>query len=103
MNIPDEAIEAAAGMLAQMHRDTGNWQHYEFEARAALEAASPYMHPEVTAEALRAAWDRGYATAVDGVKDIPALAWDEGRKHGATYPYGERGLATDDNPYRSHP
>jgi hypothetical protein len=32
---------------------------------------------------------------------IAAQAWDEGRKHGATYPYGERGLATDDNPYRS--
>lgn len=30
-----------------------------------------------------------------------ACACDEGRKHGATYPYGERGLATDDNPYRS--
>ena len=32
---------------------------------------------------------------------IQAQAWDEGRKHGARYPYGERGLATDDNPYRS--
>ena len=43
--------------------------------RAALEAAAPHMMAQV---------------------------WDEGRKHGATYPYGERGLATDDNPYRSH-
>lgn len=34
---------------------------------------------------------------------IQAQAWDEGRKHGARYPYGQRGLATDDNPYRSQP
>lgn len=32
---------------------------------------------------------------------IAELAWDEGRKHGARYPYGERGLGTDDNPYRN--
>jgi hypothetical protein len=31
---------------------------------------------------------------------LMAQAWDEGRKHGARYPYGERGLATDDNHYR---
>ncbi|MFH5879787.1 hypothetical protein [Arthrobacter sp. NA-172] len=29
-----------------------------------------------------------------------ADAWDEGRDHGAVYPFGKRGLATDDNPYR---
>lgn len=33
---------------------------------------------EAQADALRAAWDRGYATAVEGMKDIPARAWDEG-------------------------
>ena len=31
---------------------------------------------------------------------IQAAAWDEGRRHGVTFPYGKRGLATDDNPYR---
>ena len=34
------------------------------------------------------------------VREARAEAWDEGRKHGSTYPYGQRGLATDDNPYR---
>ena len=27
-------------------------------------------------------------------------AWDEGRKHGATWPYGKKGLAVYENPYR---
>jgi hypothetical protein len=30
-----------------------------------------------------------------------ARVWDEGRKHGETYPHGKRGLATDDTPHRS--
>lgn len=28
-------------------------------------------------------------------------AWDAGRKHGATWPYGKKGLAVDENPYRT--
>lgn len=33
------------------------------------------------------------------VKERLAKVWRQGRDHGATYPYGERGPATDDNPY----
>ena len=75
--IPAEAVEAAAKRLAS-HNGTGpaNWEWYANEAKAILEAAAPHLM---------------------------AQAWDEGRKHGATYPYGERGLATDDNPYRTAP
>lgn len=32
---------------------------------------------------------------------IAEQAWDEGRNCGARFPYGKRGLGTDDNPYRS--
>lgn len=35
------------------------------------------------------------------IQQIKAEAWDEGRKHGARYPYGKRGLGSDDNPYRT--
>jgi hypothetical protein len=46
------------------------------QARAALEAAAPHLKAD---------------------------AWDEGRKHGARYPYGKRGPGThaDDNPYQA--
>lgn len=27
-------------------------------------------------------------------------AWDDGRRHGAAWPYGKKGLAVDENPYR---
>ena len=90
MNIPEEAIEAAAramhpevwdkalfvreyGEMAgrvHMRRAQKEWLGI---ARAALEAAAPLLM---------------------------AQAWDEGRAHGAVWPYGHRGLATDDNPYR---
>ena len=33
------------------------------------------------------------------IRQAKAEAWDEGRAHGAMWPYGHRGLATDDNPY----
>jgi len=36
------------------------------------------------------------------VNERQAKVWQQGRDHGATYPYGERGLATDDNPYRGN-
>jgi len=36
------------------------------------------------------------------VNERQSKVWQQGRDHGATYPYGERGLATDDNPYRGN-
>ena len=90
MNISKEAIEAAA--RAAYMADNAEWEGAgeawddmggsepcleralrEISARAALEAAAPLLM---------------------------AQAWDEGRAHGAIWPYGYRGLGADDNPYR---
>ena len=77
MNISKEAIEAAAEAAINEADKMGVTDVSDAGvahiARAALEAAAPLLM---------------------------AQAWDEGRAHGATWPYGHRGLATDDNPYR---
>jgi hypothetical protein len=49
MNIPDEAVEAAARALAERSRCPEEWQWYLSEARTALEAAAPHL--------MAAAWD----------------------------------------------
>jgi hypothetical protein len=53
MNIPDEAVEAAAQAL----RDAFDWGVTDFDkqARAALEAAAPHM--------MAGAWDEGRETS----------------------------------------
>ena len=77
--IPDAAAEAATDALQQfaLTEDRDGLQAWDAYARVALEAAAPHL-----------------------IQAAKAEAWDEGRGHGARYPYGERGLATDDNPYR---
>ena len=83
--IPAEAVEAAAlALLVHLPVQsfdqgcdlpcTSNSDELDTHlARIALEAAAPHMLADT---------------------------WDEGRKHGATYPYGQRKVAADDNPYR---
>ena len=111
--IPTEAIEAAARAMSPAAWGPSVWQfaaHGESpadarnrvqqesleDARRALEAAAPYMLAEAADDALRAAWDRGYATATDGMKDVPAVAWDEGFEYGV----GREAYDIDNNPYR---
>jgi hypothetical protein len=53
----------------------------------------------VADDALRAAWDRGYAKAVDGMKDVPAAAWEQGREAGIDECAGDGSTA---NPYMLH-
>lgn len=63
MNIPNEAIEAAAKGAFKRTHPHGNWSlaisdmrdQYLSEAHAALEAAAPYMLAE--------AWEQGYEAA----------------------------------------
>jgi hypothetical protein len=78
--IPAEAVEAAHKAWREQAAQDGSI--FEYNLRAALEAAAPYMMAEATDDALRAAWDKGYATATDGMKDVPANAWDEGYQSG---------------------
>jgi len=72
--IPHKAVEVAARRIADMlDMGANNWEWHADNARDLLLESAPF---------------------------IAAHAWDEGRNHGARYPFGERGLATDDNPYR---
>lgn len=74
------------------------------QARLILEAAAPHMLADVNADALRAAWDRGYATATDGMKDVAAAAWDEGYEQGRDRGEWEAAPVREEptyaNPYR---
>lgn len=114
--IPAEAVEAAAWVLyLEDHLWGESWEtsaladKYRTAAHIALEAAAPHILADVNADALRAAWDRGYAMAIDGMKDIPAKAWDEGANaawerstpevNGAHYVWRSEGDPV--NPYRT--
>jgi hypothetical protein len=57
--------------------------------------------PDHSARFIKAAHDHGGVLGKAAILALMAEAWDEGRKHGASYPYGKRGLASDDNPYRA--
>ena len=97
--IPKQAIIAAREAMREVTPPPG-WTKAEWLAEygkfaliaGAIAAASPYMHTISAAD---------IAAVADMIKAAKANGWDEGRKHGARYPYGERGLGTDDNPYRS--
>lgn len=93
--IPEAAVDAAEEYLSLLMADPNG--DYTMEARDLLLAAAPHMQVEATDDALRAAWDRGYAIAVEGMKDIPAQAWDEGAR--ADHDFD--GEVTVPNPYRS--
>jgi len=76
--IPDEAIEAAHKAWREQAKQGGSI--FEYNLRAALEAAAPFIAAVSDEDALRAAWDRGYATGQDGLAGRIAEVWDEGRK-----------------------
>lgn len=106
-----ENFAVAAEVFAQHQQDMLT------AAGFGLVADPVVIHVHHDTEAHARSFNEGYESAVtQGLADDPSLAegwfqeklreakteaWDEGRKHGATYPYGERGLATDDNPYRA--
>lgn len=73
MSISDEAVEAAAKAMYELHRygrrSLGGYTH---DARAALEAAAPYMLAE--------AWRDGCAEGL-------ACDWDKGAEHLPLNPY----------------
>lgn len=97
--IPQQAIIAAKEAMREVTPPPGvskaDWlaEHGDFALIAgAIAAAAPYLR-SISAADIEA--------VADMIKAAKANGWDEGRKHGARYPYGERGLGTDDNPYRS--
>jgi hypothetical protein len=73
MNISDEAVQVVHSVICEESLEDCMDPDWRGRCVKAVEAASPHLM---------------------------AVAWDEGRTHGAAYPYGKRGLATDDNPYR---
>lgn len=90
MNISKEAIEAAARLAFPQC-----WE--EVEWRNAWHEESYRAHMKWAQEK---AIDRTRAALEAVAPLLMAQAWDEGRAHGAMWPYGHRGLGADDNPYR---
>jgi len=104
--IPDAAVEAAAKAL----RDAFDWGVGDFDkqARAALEAALPYMLSHEREETRLAHLDAVVnAQTVDKLEkelaEAKAQAWDEGHKAGKSdeFAHNKGFTGYHDNPYRT--
>lgn len=68
---PDEAVEAAARVLAtQAGIISGSWEWFRGEARAALAAAAPFIAAQAWDEGMRA----GKSRAMRHMSDEPGLS-----------------------------
>lgn len=90
MNISKEAIEAAARAVYGLDP----WED------GSSVSAPPFAWAALGADDRRNYYPAARAILEAAAPLLMAQAWDEGRAHGAMWPYGYRGLATDDNPYR---
>lgn len=64
MNIPEEAVEAAAKQMAVNDRDILSWVIYQSDAQRVLEAAAPHMLTRITNAVINRAYEDGRTAAL---------------------------------------